>query len=230
MVLSSGLWAIEIIDQWGWALQPDGTELEIHHYGDKKFVNGYVVVYGNGGWYYYAELDAQGEYEASPYKVGIDDPASNGIPKYLQRSAARQAAIDSVRIAHGYARDPNSRVQGMAGDPSHFVCTKDNKCKGYVVLVSFPEETDPGEEFYNDYDQPYGYSWDLFNQFFNGGYETGVAAYKGTTALPRRAMGQDERDADTEAVFGSVRAYFDEVYGEDIIEFELLNKKNSATK
>ena len=35
---------------------------------------------------------------------------------------------------------PNSPVQGMAGDPNYFVCTKDNKCKAYVVLVTFDEQ------------------------------------------------------------------------------------------
>ncbi len=120
----------------------------------------------------------------------------------------------------GYAIAPNSAVQGTAGTPSYFVCTKETKCKAYVVLVSFTDKT---TGWYKDDDQPYGYSWDLFNQFFNGGYD-GLAAYKGTTALPRQATGQA---AETEAVFGSLRAYFDEVYGEDIIEFELLNKKNT---
>ena len=129
-----------------------------------------------------------------------------------------------MRIAHGYARDPNSAVQGATGDPSHFICSPTNKCKGYVVLVTFPSETDPAKNFYNGYDQPYGYSWDLFNQFFNGGYKTGVPAYKGATALSRQATG---KAAETEAVFGSLRAYFDEVYGGDIIEFEILNKRNS---
>ena len=124
----------------------------------------------------------------------------------------------------GQAIDPNGQVQGTAGDPSYFVCTKDNKCKAYVVLVSFADKT---WGWYEDDDQPSGYSWDLFNQFFNGGYRVSgedIPAYKGTTAEPRQATG---KVAETEAVFGSLRAYFDEVYGGDIIEFELLNKKNT---
>ena len=35
----------------------------------------------------------------------------------------------------GYAIDPNSQVQGAAGDPTYFVCSTTNKCKGYVVLA-----------------------------------------------------------------------------------------------
>ena len=114
--------------------------------------------------------------------------------------------------------DPNNPVQGMAGNPNYFVCTKDNKCKAYVVLVTF---TNKKTGWYKDDDQPYGYSWDLFNQFFDGNYES-VPAYTGN--IVRQATG---KVAETEAVFGSVRAYFDEVYGGDIIEFELLNRKNT---
>ena len=100
VALSSSVWAFEFIDQWGIRAQPDGTTFEVHFYGDKMFVDGYVIVRGGGGWYYYAELDARGEYEASPYKVGIDDPAEIGIPKNLhrQRSAVRQAEIDAEAI------------------------------------------------------------------------------------------------------------------------------------
>ena len=226
MTLSSGVCAIGI-DVWGEVTQPDGTTFVYHAWGDefggnRETADGYAFVYGSDGWAYYAELDARGEYVASPYKVGIDDPAEIGIPKNLQRSTARIAEINSVRIAHGYARDPNSAVQGRVGNPAHFRCSSANKCKGYVVLVTFPPETDPAKNFYNGYDQPYGYSWDLFNQFFNGGYETGVPAYTGN--IVRQATG---RKAETEAVFGSLRAYFDEVYGGDIIEFEILNRKNT---
>ncbi len=104
IALSSSVWALEVIDQGGWAQQPDGTIFDFHRYGDKRFVDGYVVVYGSDGWYYYAELDARGEYQASPYKVGIDDPAEIGIPKNLQRqrSAVRQAERDAGWILDGY--------------------------------------------------------------------------------------------------------------------------------
>ena len=99
VALSSGLWAYWDTDGLaGFSAQPDGTEIVYVTYGGKKFVDGYVFVYGSGGWWYYAELDARGEYVASPYKVGIDDPASNGIPINLQRSAVRQAEIDAAMI------------------------------------------------------------------------------------------------------------------------------------
>ena len=96
VALGSGVWAFEDIDQPGFASQPDGTIFEVHHLRDKTFVDGYVIVFGIDSWWYYAELDARGEYEASPYRVGIDDPAEIGIPKNLQRSAVRQAEFDVV--------------------------------------------------------------------------------------------------------------------------------------
>ena len=154
MALSSGVCAIGI-DEWSEKIQPDGTTFEAHVFGDefaghKRTADGYEFVY-SGGWYYYAELDAQGEYVASPYKVGIDDPDSNGIPKNLQRSAVRIAEIDAVRIARGYARDPDSAAKRLAGDPSHFVCSFANKCKAYVVLVTFADRT---TGWYANDDQP----------------------------------------------------------------------------
>ena len=100
VTLGSGVWAFEIVDEWRLHTQPDGTTFEGHRLYDKMFVDDYVVVYGSDGWYYYAELDARGEYVASPYKVGIDDPVAIGIPKHLkrQRSAVRQAEIDAASI------------------------------------------------------------------------------------------------------------------------------------
>ena len=101
IALGFDVWAIEFIDEWGPRTQPDGTTFEAHRFGDKTFVDGYVVVYGSDSWWYYAELDARGEYEASPYKVGIDDPAEIGIPKNLRRSAVREAEIDAGWLLKG---------------------------------------------------------------------------------------------------------------------------------
>ena len=107
------------VDEWAPFTQPDGTTFVGHVYGDEIAVNwetadGYAFVYNPADDYlYYAELDNTGDYRPSSAKVGIDDPASNGISKNLQRSAARIAEINAARIAHGYARDPDSPVQGM---------------------------------------------------------------------------------------------------------------------
>ena len=143
VALSSGVWAIEIIDQWGLGAQPDGTTFEVHRYWDKTFVDGYVVVYGSDGWWYYAELDARGEYEASPYKVGIDDPAEIGIPKNLQRqrSAVRQAEIDAALIMQfgsgRYLTQPDGTAFMAYGDQSLPIgCDKvEVPADGYVIAI-----------------------------------------------------------------------------------------------
>jgi len=82
--------------------QPGGTiTFNAHNSGD-EFIwwfetdDGYEIVKGVDGWFYYATLDSSGEYTASTLKVGIDDPVENNIPLYLQRSTARLAAIEQM--------------------------------------------------------------------------------------------------------------------------------------
>ena len=101
MVLVSGVGAYDAGPIVGFdATQPDGTTFQAYLIWDVAYEGDYVIIRGNDGWYYYAELDAQGEYEPSPYKVGIDDPVEMGIPIDLkrQRSGLRQAEIDVWEI------------------------------------------------------------------------------------------------------------------------------------
>ena len=99
VALASGVWAnfdpYQVMPRW--VSQPDGTLIEYWIWGWHRtsFVDGYVFVSGDDGWYYYAELDARGDYVASPYKVRVDDPLEIGIPLNLQRSAVRQAEKDA---------------------------------------------------------------------------------------------------------------------------------------
>ena len=94
--------------------QPDGTIL---HYSQCEFgiitVDSFIVVQGSDGWLYYAELDARGEYERSPYKVGIDDPYEIGIPRGLQpqRSAIRQAEIDAAYLYENWSGEAHYLIQ-----------------------------------------------------------------------------------------------------------------------
>ena len=138
VALSSSVWAFEDIDQWGMRAQPDGTSFEVHFYGDKMFVDGYVVVHRSDGWYYYAELDAQGEYEASPYKVGIDDPAKIGIPKNLQRqrSAICQAEIDAAYLYENWSGE------------AHYLTQPDGT--RFLAVWDFPLPTDTNKRIVSD--------------------------------------------------------------------------------
>ena len=154
MALTSNVWAYWDTDGLaGFSAQPDGTEIVYVMYGGKKFVDGYVVVYGSGGWWYYAELDAQGEYVESPYKVRVDDPASNGIPRNLQRSAVRQAEIDAGMISnfdgriltqpdgtmfHAYSDGPlptKTCPTRAVSDEGCWPRTMDAPADGYVIAI-----------------------------------------------------------------------------------------------
>ena len=139
VALASGLWAFEFIDQWKFVYQPDGTELHLHIFGDKRFVDGYVVVHGSDSWYYYAELDARGEYVASPYKVGIDDPVKIGIPKNLQqqRSAVRQAEIDAAWIIQGGFGLLLTQPDGTTFIAFGFNPAESDPTEGYVIAIDF---------------------------------------------------------------------------------------------
>lgn len=101
--ISTGRVHAIVVDEWVPFTQPDGTTFTAHIVSDEvagsMFTgDGYAFVYNDtDGYSYYAELDAQGEYRASAAKVGIDDPATYGIPKNLQRSAARKAEIRGKR-------------------------------------------------------------------------------------------------------------------------------------
>ena len=124
--ISTGRVHAIVVDEWGPLNQPDGTTFTAHSVGDEvagsMFTgDGYAFVYNHSdGYYYYAELDAQGEYRASAAKVGIDDPATYGIPKNLQRSAARKAEIQAERIAYGFIGDPNNQASGASHTPSDY--------------------------------------------------------------------------------------------------------------
>ena len=85
-------------------------------------------------------------------------------------------------------------------------------------MVSFFDAATGGSR-YADYDQPWGYPMALYNQLFNGGYE-GVPTYTGTLAHTSASRDSTENLE----VFGSVRAYFHQVHGEDIVRFRILNE------
>ena len=68
--------------------------------------DGYEFVRARDGWYYYAELDACGDFASSGFSVGLDDPEENGIPKGLEwppeRRAQLQAAGEASRTGEPY--------------------------------------------------------------------------------------------------------------------------------
>ena len=141
VALGSGVWSTGI-DVWGEVTQPDGTTFVYHAWGDefggnRETADGYAFVYGSDGWAYYAELDARGEYVASPYKVGIDDPAKIGIPKHLrtQRSAVRQAELDAEWILQGGYGLLLTQPDGTTFIALGFNPAESDLAEGYVISV-----------------------------------------------------------------------------------------------
>ena len=60
--------------------------------------NGYQIVQDEYGWYCYAQLDGNGFYEPSSYKVGIDDPINAGIEKHQLMSTSAYDSIMCERL------------------------------------------------------------------------------------------------------------------------------------
>jgi len=79
--------------------QPDETSFIGRIWGDEFFwwaetEDGYRFVQSGDGWYYYAQLDENGEFTATEYKVGIDDPPSESYQ--LERTQARIDEINQL--------------------------------------------------------------------------------------------------------------------------------------
>jgi len=96
MVLSAPIYTAMIT----WS-QPNGVTFIAQMWGDEfelnmETQNGYTVVQGSDAYYYYATLDASGNYTPTTLKVGIDNPPPPGSYK-LQRSPSAINAINQLR-------------------------------------------------------------------------------------------------------------------------------------
>ncbi|OFX37844.1 MAG: hypothetical protein A2X08_06015 [Bacteroidetes bacterium GWA2_32_17] len=72
-------------------IQPDGITIQCLASGDEFFnyihdANGYTIIQGQDGWYYYAILDNTAKVVPSQIKVGTGNPAEAGIPKGVKIS------------------------------------------------------------------------------------------------------------------------------------------------
>lgn len=85
-------------------IQPDGTIIHCLASGDEFFnylhdADGYTIIKGQDGWYYYAVKDASLKVVPSQYTVGVANPATAGIPKYVKISEAEYKAKRSKYLA-----------------------------------------------------------------------------------------------------------------------------------
>ncbi|RKY83615.1 hypothetical protein DRQ11_12790 [candidate division KSB1 bacterium] len=81
--------------------QPNGVTFIGREWGDEfaywcETKDGYRFVKNyDDGYYYYAALGPDGDFQPSRYKVGIGDPVKARIPKHLERSPSREAEIEA---------------------------------------------------------------------------------------------------------------------------------------
>jgi len=196
--------------QWN---QPNGVKFTARLWGDEfahqmETAEGYVIVQGDDGYFYFAILDAEGEYTASTFKVAIDKALSQS--RNLKRSYARLAKIqEEIERVNKTRKDRRKSILGNNLNGNNFQLEGLSKiqtagidtCRLAVVLIDFtPKARD------SLYDQPNGFHKHFFDSsFFSVGYWI--------------ADSNNNKHPNGEAIFGSFRDYYcDQSYGKlDIV-------------
>ena len=168
--------------------QPNGVEFTGRQWGDAVEANsitddGYAYIQEADAYYYYVELDDAGEFAATKYRVGIDDPKERGIPKGLNRSAERKAQISAARDRLKYGD------RAVAGKAAAVLVAPPDEVTFALILVEFSDVKGGtlGKE-------P-NYTCSDYNTMFFG------TSYDNT----------DHPDGET--VYGSIAAYWDQMEG-----------------
>jgi hypothetical protein len=177
--------------------QPDRTEFIGRIWGDEFFwwaetEDGYRFVQSGDGWYYYAELDEDGEFTPSKYKVGIDSP-----PESSFQLARTQTRIDEINenIEAFYEqiklnREWYAEKQAEADAQSQSVVT----LKIAIILIEFTDVKHFEDETY----RPDGYTTaDFDSMMFSYNYWIG--------------SGINSPHPEQEEVFGSFRDYWNQM-------------------
>ncbi|MBQ6772324.1 MAG: T9SS type A sorting domain-containing protein [Bacteroidales bacterium] len=85
--------------------QPDGQVFNCFASGDEFYnylhdANGFTIVKGEGGYYFYAMHDSQGKVVPSPYLINSVDPASVGLSPYVKISPEEYQQRRQAREQH----------------------------------------------------------------------------------------------------------------------------------
>lgn len=85
--------------------QPDGQVINCYASGDEFYNylhdgNGFTIVKGDNGYYYYAMHDSQGQVVPSPYLINSVDPASVGLSPYVKISPEEYQQRRHAREQH----------------------------------------------------------------------------------------------------------------------------------
>ncbi len=152
--------------------QPDGEKIECFVSGDEFFnwlhdEEGYSIIQGDDGYYYYAKHNDKNEIIASQYKVNSVDPAMVGLQKWVKisKEAYLQKRKEFYKYADNTSKAPhtgtlnNLVVYIRFSDDSEFTITRqvyDNKFNPEtgVTLKSYYKEVSYNQLYLQSYHYP----------------------------------------------------------------------------
>lgn len=157
LVVTSSAWAAVYQGDSFTFHQPDGSAFPVRIWGDEFSIhaespNGWAMIEGAGGWWFYSQPAAGGGTEASALRVGAGDPAAFGLAPHLRQSAAQRAAISTARRtllqrdAHGRPNSPQAqqvRAAARAAAPAGAFAPPSVPTtgvrNGITLMIAFPD-------------------------------------------------------------------------------------------
>jgi hypothetical protein len=154
------LHAIPYDSGWREFKQPNGVTFTARAWGDEfagwvETQDGYRIVPGADGYYYYAILSANGDFVPSNSKVGLDTPIAESYQ--LQLGAAKQNEIDARKADYRRELEQNA---GWFRQKREAANGGEVTLRLGVILVDFT----PSRKHINDDDYPYGHKKESFDK------------------------------------------------------------------
>ncbi|MBA4313215.1 MAG: hypothetical protein C0417_11360 [Chlorobiaceae bacterium] len=201
--------------------QPNGVTFIARLWGDEFFSwfetqDGYRIYRSADGWYYYAKLDAIGEYTASTSRVGIEPPLASSYK--LERSASRIAQINQRIYEFNHAYQSNTLPKRQT--PDGLMSAIPETLKLGVILVEFQDTLHYNP---NVYPRIGGYlKSDFENELFSQNYW--YAPAESLQQYPNSPHPEGDR------VYGSMRDYYYQMSrGNFILKGQVVNPVNPQT-
>jgi M6 family metalloprotease-like protein len=179
--------------------QPNGVTFTARLWGDEFFnwmetTEGYRIYRAANGWYYYAILDAAGEFRASDSRVGIEPPLASSYK--LERSASRLAQIQ----------------QWIDNFNTHYAGTTPHKAQlGKRILSVSPETVKVGVilvQFTDTLHYKSATSGPRPNGYFKTDFEKELFSQDSEWYNPNPTQQNPSPHPEGDALFGSLRDYY----------------------
>jgi hypothetical protein len=188
--------------------QPDETTFKGRIWGDEFFwwaatEDGYRFVQSGDGWYYYAQLNQDGEFAPTLYKVGIDNPPASSYQ--LERTQSR---IDDIQQRIGEFNEKIKLNRQWFANKQEEAQSQLVTLKVGIILIEFTDVTRYKNSQIN---RPNGYlTADFDSMMFSYNYWIGA--------------GINSPHPEEEEVFGSFRDYWHQMSrGKLKIEGKVVN-------